>query len=284
MNDAQNQGPGNIEARTMRKVSWRLLPLVLTAYSVAYLDRSNVSFAALTMNKDLGLTAFSYGLGAGIFFIGYFIFEVPSNVILERVGARLWIARIMAVWGAVSAAVALATGPVSFITLRFLLGVAEAGFVPGMLLYFTYWYPLRYRGRVIAVLFLAIPVANILVAAISGVILDMDGILGVRGWQWVFILEGIPALVVAVVVLIVMTERPSAAQWLKPEEREWLESVLEAERRLVSARGEISLSQALVDRRVLVLGFIYFTSTTASYGITFFLPQIVKGLGLSNIG
>jgi ACS family tartrate transporter-like MFS transporter len=272
-----------IERRTIGKVSWRLLPLIVVAYCVAYIDRSNVSFAALTMNKDLGLTPYIYGLGAGIFFIGYFIFEVPSNVILERVGARIWIARIMATWGLVSIAAAFVTGPTGFLTARFLLGAAEAGFFPGVILYFTYWYPARYRGRVISTLFLAQPFANALASGVSGVILEMDGILGFRGWQWVFILEALPAVLLSLVVFRVMTDRPSVANWLTSEEKDWLETDLEAERRQVEARGKLSLWRALMDPRVLTLSFIYFTSTTANYGIVFFLPQIVKGLGLSNV-
>ncbi len=272
----------DIERQTLKKVSWRLLPLIVAAYCVAYIDRSNVSFAALTMNKDLGLTPYIYGLGAGIFFIGYFIFEVPSNVILDKVGARVWIARIMVTWGLVSASAALATGPDSFLVIRFLLGVAEAGFFPGMILYFTYWYPARYRGRVISTLFLAQPIANGLASAVSGQILTMDGTLGLKGWQWVFILEALPAVLLALVVLKVMTDRPAVASWLSSDEKAWLEGELQNERRIVESQGKLSLWSALADPRVLTLSFIYLTSTTANYGIVFFLPQIVKGLGISN--
>jgi MFS transporter, ACS family, tartrate transporter len=272
-----------IESSTIRKISWRLLPLIVAAYCIAYIDRSNVSFAALTMNKDLGLTPYTYGLGAGIFFVGYFIFEVPSNVILDKVGARIWIARIMFVWGLVSAASAFATGPNSFLAIRFLLGAAEAGFFPGVILYFTYWYPARYRGRVISTLFLAQPIANGLASAASGLLLEMDGILGLRGWQWVFIIEALPAILLSAVVLKVMTERPAAAGWLSGEEKAWVANELDSERRAVETRGKLSTWRALKDPRVLKLSFIYFTSTTANYGIVFFLPQIVKGLGLTNI-
>lgn len=287
----------DIERRTMRKVSWRLLPLIVAAYCIAYIDRSNMSFAALTMNKDLGLSPEVYGLGAGIFFIGYFIFEVPSNVVLERVGARIWIARIMASWGVISAAMAIVSDRTlmsltifdwhiritSFYIVRFLLGAAEAGFFPGVILYFTYWYPARYRARVISSLFIAQPVANAVAAGASGAILEMDGILGIRGWQWVFILEALPAVLLSLVVLRVMTNRPSVAEWLSPEERGWLEADLARERKGIEARGKLSLWRSLRDHRVLLLSFIYLTSTTANYGIVFFLPQIVKGLGLSNL-
>jgi ACS family tartrate transporter-like MFS transporter len=259
------------------------LPLIIVIYFVAYIDRTNVGFAALTMNKDLGLSAYVFGWGAGIFFLGYFLFEVPSNVILEKVGARVWIARIMITWGIVSGAMALVQGPVSFIVMRFLLGVAEAGFFPGMILYFTYWFPKAYRARVISALFIAVPGSNALAAVFSGAILDMDGILGLAGWQWMFIVEAVPAVLLAFVVLAMMTDRPALAAWLAPEEREWLETRLQDERRRIESAGHLSLARALMDRRVLALSAIYLTIVTATYGITFFLPQIVKGIGLSNV-
>jgi len=274
-----------IEQRTLSKVSWRLLPLIVVIYFVAYMDRTNVSFASLSMNQDLGFTAYIYGWGAGIFFLGYFLFEVPSNVILEKTGARLWIARIMITWGIAAAAMAFVAGSTSFLVLRFLLGVAEAGFFPGMILYFTYWFPSKYRSRVIAALFLAVPGANALTAVVSGAILQMDGIWGLRGWQWLFIVEAIPAILLAFAVLALMTERPAKAKWLAPEEREWLEGVLESERSTkVKAHGEFTLYQALTNSTVLLLASIYFTIVTATYGITFFLPPILKGLGLSDFG
>jgi ACS family tartrate transporter-like MFS transporter len=272
-----------IEGRTIAKISWRLLPLAALAYCVAYIDRTNVSFAALTMNKDLGLTAYIYGWGAGIFFFSYFLFEIPSNLILERVGARMWIARIMLTWGIISGLTAYATGPTSFLVYRFLLGAAEAGFFPGMILYFTYWYPAVYRGRVISTLFIAQPIANALASIVSGTILEYtDGLLGLKGWQWVFILEALPAVVLAVVVWKVLTDRPAVASWLDAGERDWLETQLADERRKIDAAGKPSLLEALADRRVLALSAIYFMSVTANYGIVFFMPQIVKGMGLTN--
>ena len=271
------------QRRTILKISWRLLPLVVVSYLVAYIDRTNVAFAALTMNKDLGFSPYIYGWGAGIFFLGYALFEVPSNVILEKVGARLWIARIMITWGIISGLMALVVGPTSFLTLRFLLGVAEAGFFPGIIFYFNYWYPARYRGRVISTLFLALPVSNAVASMVSGAILEMDGTLGLKGWQWVYILEAIPAVVLAFVVLRQMTDRPAAAAWLATEEKAWLETEIEAEREKIESAGHVSLFKALTEKRVLALAMIYFTGVTASYGITFFLPQIVKGLGASNL-
>jgi len=273
----------SIEQRTIRKISWRLLPLIVIIYFVDYIDRTNVGFAALTMNKALGLTSYVFGWGAGIFFLGYFLFEVPSNVILEKTGARIWIARIMITWGIISGAMAFATGPASFLTLRFLLGVAEAGFFPGMILYFTFWFPKAYRARVISALFIAVPGSNALAAIISGAILDMDGVLGLAGWQWMFIIEAVPAVLLAFAVLALMTDRPALATWLAPDEKEWLETQLADERRRIESAEHLSLGRALMDTRVLALSAIYFTIVTATYGITFFLPQIVKGIGLSNM-
>ncbi len=272
-----------LQRRTILKISWRLLPLIVLSYLIAYIDRTNVAFAALTMNKDLGISAYLYGWGAGIFFLGYALFEVPSNMILAKVGARRWIARIMITWGLISGAMAFATGPVSFLVLRFLLGVAEAGFFPGIIFYLSTWFPTAYRGRVISALFLAVPISNAAASIISGAILGMDGMLGLKGWQWVFILEALPAVLLTFVVLRRMIDRPADAKWLSTEEREWLEGELLAESRQVESYGHMSVWRALTDRRVLVLSLIYMTSVTASYGIVFFLPQIVKGLGHSNL-
>jgi len=279
------EGPtSGIERRTILKVSWRLLPLVVVSYLIAYIDRTNIAFAALTMNQDVGLSSFVYGLGAGIFFIGYALFEVPSNIVLERVGARRWIARIMLTWGIVSGMMALTTGPVSFLVLRFLLGVAEAGFFPGIIFYLSGWFPAAYRARVISALFVAVPVSNAIASVISGAILEMDGVLGLHGWQWVFILEAMPAVLLAFVVLRHMTDRPAEASWLQPDERAWLEETLRTERARVEGRGgALTVWQSLTDRRVIALSTIYLFSVTASYGITFFLPQIIKGLGHSNL-
>jgi len=272
------------QRKTILKVSWRLLPLIVLCYLVNYIDRTNVSFAALTMNKDLGLTAYLYGLGAGIFFLSYAVFEVPSNMILQKTGARLWIARIMITWGIISGLMATATGPASFLVLRFLLGMAEAGFFPGMIFYLTHWFPSAVRARAIATLYIAVPASNAVASIISGAILaTMDGTLGLKGWQWVFIIEAIPAVVLAFVVLWLMTDRPALATWLKPEERDWLEGTLEAERKHIESSGRLTMLQALIDPRVLMLSAIYFTGVTASYGLVFFMPQIVKGLGMSTM-
>ena len=269
--------------QAIAKVSRRLLPFMALLYFVNFLDRINLGFAALTMNKDLGLSAYAYGLGAGIFFFGYFIFEVPSNLILERIGARLWIARIMLTWGLISAGMAFITGETSFIVMRFLLGVAEAGFFPGMILYLTYWYPAPYRARVIAGFMLAIPVSIAIGAPLSTTILGLDGLLGLKGWQWLFIIEGAPAVVLSAVVLGFMTDRPAHAKWLTAAERDWLEGALRDEREAINAvHGIHNPFRALIDPRVLALSFIYLCLAAAGYGAVYFLPQIIKGLGFSN--
>ncbi|MBV8402408.1 MAG: MFS transporter, partial [Acetobacteraceae bacterium] len=273
-----------LEQRTIAKISRRLLPLIVGMYFVAYIDRTNVGFAALEMNKSLGFTDYIYGWGAGIFFLGYFLFEVPSNIILLRIGARVWIARIMVTWGIISGLMALTSGPTSFLVLRFLLGLAEAGFFPGILLYFTFWFPAAYRARVIAVLFMAVPGSNALGAAISGAVLGLGGTLNLAGWQWIFIVEAVPAVLLAFAVLGLLPDSPRAPKWLTAEERAWLESQLSAEHNLVQGkRRELTIAQTLTDRRVLVLSAIYLTIVAATYGITFFLPQIIRSPGLSNI-
>lgn len=257
--------------------------MIMIGYCLAYIDRANISFAALTMNKDIGLSAYLYGWGAGIFFFGYFLFEVPSNVVMHRTGARRWIARIMITWGIVSACTAFVTGPISFMIIRFVLGVAEAGFFPGIILYFTYWYPAKYRARAVSALILAQPIANGLAFIASGLILEMDGTLGLHGWQWIFILEALPTIVLSGVWLKTMSDGPATADWLDADQKRWILSELDAEQRSVESHGPHSLLKALADRRVLVLALIYLFGLISNYGITFFLPQIVKGIGLSNI-
>jgi ACS family tartrate transporter-like MFS transporter len=273
----------DVERSAIAKISRRLLPLTIAIYFVAYIDRTNVGFAALTMNHDLGLSASVFGWGAGIFFLGYFIFEVPSNLMLHRIGARVWICRIMLTWGLVSGASAFAAGPMSFVALRFLLGVAEAGFFPGIILYFTYWYPACYRARVIALFYMAAPLANAVSAGVSGMILRLDGFAGVAGWKWIFIIEAIPAMALAFAVLGCMIDGPDEAGWLSAEEKRWLNARLEAERAAVGEKGRLALFRALTDARTLVLAAIYFMLAISSYGIVFFLPQIVKHFGFSNM-
>jgi len=273
-----------LEQTTMRKVYWRLLPLAILAYFLCYLDRINVGFAALTMNKDLGLDAAIYGMAAGAFFWGYFLFEVPSNMIMEKVGARIWIARIMLSWGILSGATAFCTGPWSFVAMRFLLGLAEAGLFPGMILFFTYWFPDWHRARIISGFMVALPLAVAAGAPIStGILQGLNGVLGLAGWKWMFIGEAIPTILVGFVILLFVTDRPSLAHWLSQEERSWLISTLETERSLIEAKRKVSFWQSFWDAKVLLLTLNYFGIVGASIGMLLFLPQIVKQLGLTNM-
>ncbi|MBV9824866.1 MAG: MFS transporter [Alphaproteobacteria bacterium] len=262
----------------MARVSRRLLPMLVLCYFIAYLDRVNVGFAGLTMNKALGFSAAVFGFGGGIFFLGYFLFEVPSNVIMERVGARTWIARILVTWGFISGLTAAVVGEYSFFSIRFLLGLAEAGFFPGIILYLTWWFPSYYRSRMTAVFMAAIPISNIVGSLVSGVLLTLDGLLGLAGWQWLFIIEALPAVILGIVFYLYMTDRPEQATWLEPEQRDWLVRRLAAERAQREAIRHYSLSEALRDKRVLLLSLVYFGGTYAGYGIVLFQPQIVHRL------
>ena len=248
-------------------------------YVVAYLDRVNVSTASLTMNKDLGLSPEVYGYGAGIFFLGYFLFEVPSNVILERVGARLWISRIMLTWGVVSMANAFATGPVSFFVVRFLLGLAEAGFFPGMVLYLTYWFPSAHRARLVALFMSAIPLANVIGGPLSGLILQMEGVRHLHGWQWLFLIEGAPSVLLGLVVLWLLPNGPADAAWLNDEERGAIQTELAAE----PAHVHTSLMPMFADPRVWLLAVPDFGMVLALYGVNLWLPQMVREMGYSII-
>src|ERR1700743_678855 len=218
-----------LETSTIRAISWRLIPFLVLAYFFSYLDRVNLSVAALTMNAELKFTPLIFSWGAGIFFIGYFIFEVPSNLALERVGASRWIARIMVTWGIISALMALVSGPWSFYALRFLLGVAEAGFFPGIILYLTYWYPAEWRARFLAAFAIAVPVSTVIGAPVSGLLLGLDGAMGFKGWQWLFINEGVPSILLGIVTWFYLTDRPEHASWLSAEQKAWLAARLDAE-------------------------------------------------------
>jgi len=273
-----------VDKSTARKVYWRLLPLAVLTYFLCYLDRINVGFAALTMNKDLGLDAATYGMAAGAFFWGYFLFEVPSNLILEKVGARLWIARIMITWGLLSGATAFATGAWSFLTMRFLLGLAEAGLFPGMILFFTYWFPDWHRARIMAGFTVALPLAVAAGAPLStSIIVGLDKVWGFAGWQWMFIAEAIPTIVVGFVFFFFVTDRPHQAHWLSDDERSWLATTLEEERKLIEANRKVSLWQSFWEPKVLLLTLNYFGIVTASLGLLLFLPQMVKQLGLTTM-
>jgi MFS transporter, ACS family, tartrate transporter len=272
-----------VEQRTIRKVSFRLVPFLMLCYFVAYLDRVNVGFAALTMNKALGISASVFGIGAGIFFFSYFVFEVPSNLALEKFGARRWIARIMLSWGVLSGMMALVQGVYSFYLVRVLLGIAEAGFFPGIIFYLTLWFPAVYRARIIGWFMVAIPLSSVIGAPVSGLVLGMNGVAGLAGWQWLFILEAAPALVLAFVVWFYLTDRPQDARWLAADERAWLQNRLDAEARQKESAHGLSVVQALYNPRVLALSMVYFGAVAANYGTAFWLPQIIKGFGgLSN--
>jgi MFS transporter, ACS family, tartrate transporter len=265
----------------LRKVAWRLVPFLGLGYFFAFLDRVNVGFAALTMNADIGLSAAAYGFGAGIFFIGYVLFEVPSNVILARVGARIWIARIMISWGLLSAAMALVEGPTSFYVLRFLLGVAEAGFFPGIIYFLSCWFPSAYRARILGAFMVAIPLSGVLGAPLSTQLLGLAGF-GLAGWQWMFILEGLPAALLGLAVLKYLRDRPADAEWLEPHERELLDAEL-AREGPAAAHGP-GVGRVLANPVVWLFGLAYFGIIVGFYGYNFWLPQMVKSLGaLSNV-
>jgi len=268
----------------MRKVYLRLLPLAMLIYFFCYLDRINVSFAALQMNADIGLTAAAYGLSSTAFYLGYCLFEVPSNIILDKVGARIWIARIMITWGLVSGATAFATGPVSFLTIRFLLGLAEAGLFPGIVLLFTYWFPDHHRARIISSFTLALPISVALGAPISTAILGLDGLYGMAGWKLIYLLEAAPTVIFGVLVLFLLTDKPERAKWLSAEEKRWLTTTLAHERHAVESARRFSLWEALVNPKILLLSINYFGIVTASLGLLLFVPQIIKSLGASNMG
>ena len=275
--------PETTQGATIKKVFLRLMPVLFISYILAYIDRINIGFAAIRMNVDLGISPYIYGLGAGVFFLGYFVFEIPSNLMLEKTGARRWIARIMISWGAISACMAFIQGPTSFIIVRCLLGIAEAGFFPGVILYLTYWFPLEYRARIIAAFMVAIPVSLAVGAPLSTAILQMDGLGGLKGWQWLFIIEGVPTVLFGLVFLTVMPDKPRDAKWLSAEERSWLQNTIDSEHKAVAAVHGTSVLQAFADPRLIALAFIYFANTTANLGLAFFLPQILKGLGLSDM-
>ena len=272
----------DIEISTIRTISWRLIPFLVLAYFFSYLDRFNLGFSALTMNEELKFTPLNFAWGAGIFFIGYFIFEVPSNLALEKFGASRWIARIMVTWGIISALMATVSGVSSFYTLRFLLGVAEAGFFPGIILYLTYWYPAQYRARFLAAFAVAVPISTVIGAPISGLLLGLDGVWGLRGWQWLFILEGLPSVLLGIVTWFYLTDRPEHANWLTSQQKAWLASRLTAEVAAKQAAKHMTLREALTSPKVITLSLIYFCFVAALYGMQFWLPQIVKAFGLTN--
>ena len=271
-----------VEKSCMRKIYLRLLPFAVISYFLAYIDRINVSFAALTMRGDLGISAGDYGFALGTFYWGYFMFEVPSNVILEKVGARLWIARIMITWGILAGLTALVTGTTSFGIVRFLLGVAEAGFFPGLVLYFTYWFPTYHHARIVSGFLIGLPIAVAGGAPISTALLGLDGLWGLKGWQIMYIAEGVPTVIVGLITFFVLTDRPEQARFLTGEEKRWLTAKLAAERAAKEAVRKFSLMEAFFNPKVLLLALNYFGIVVASLGILFFVPQIIKSIGVTD--
>jgi ACS family tartrate transporter-like MFS transporter len=271
--------PASLAERTLARIRWRLLPFLGVLYIVSYLDRVNVSFAKLTMNASIGIDDAMYAFGAGIFFIGYFLFEVPSNLIMERVGARRWIARIMITWGLISAGTAFVTGPAGFVTMRFLLGVAEAGFFPGILLYLTYWFPSSERARVVGLFMVALPLSGLIGSPLSAELMRLNG-LGLEGWQWMLIVEGLPAVLLGIACLAWLPDGPGDAPWLEPDQRQWLTAALASERRAVASHGHSTLRAALVQPRVWALAIAYFGIVLALYGFNFWLPTLISAHGV----
>jgi ACS family tartrate transporter-like MFS transporter len=272
-----------LETRVLRKITLRIVPFVMLLYFIAFIDRVNIGFAALTMNKDLGFSPTVFGFGAGIFFLGYFLFEVPSNLILDKVGARIWIARVMITWGLISGAMAFVQGSTSFYVLRFLLGAAEAGFFPGIILYLSFWFPARQRAAVTAIFMAAAPLSTVLGSPLSGALLEMHGLLGFSGWQWMFIIEAIPALILGVVVLFYMTDRPEQAKWLSDEERNWLVTTMNAEAAKKAGKASHSVWRGLADLRVIALSLVYFGTSAGLYTLGIWAPQIIKEFGLTSM-
>ena len=267
----------------MRQVTLRIVPFLMVCYFVSFLDRVNLGFAALEMVKDLHLSSTVFGFGGGIFFVSYFVFEVPSNLLLEKFGARRWIARIMITWGVLAGAMALVKGPQSLYLMRLLLGAAEAGFFPGVILYLTYWFPAEYRARIVGLFTVAIPVSSFLGSPISAALLATDGWFGLRGWQWMFIIEAIPAVLLGLACLVVLSDRPADAAWLGDEERRWLLARLQAEAGRRRPVERLSLNQVLWNRHVLVLSVVLAGSTAVSSGLQLWQPQIIKAYGLTNM-
>jgi ACS family tartrate transporter-like MFS transporter len=279
-----------LENRTTRKVMWRLLPFLMICYFMAFLDRVNVGFAHLQMNESMGMSEVAFGFGAGVFFIGYFLVEVPSNILLVRFGARIWIARIMLSWGLVSTSFGFIpqlssysglSAEACFYILRFLLGICEAGLYPGVVFYLTRWFPEAYRARAIAFFMLAVPVSNAIGAPLSGVLLNVTG-LGMEGWQWLFILEGLPSVLLSIAVLFYLTDYPRDAEWLQKDEIDWLQAKIAQEQALVGKGGHSGFMKLMLDIRILMCAFANFSMQGATYSVTLFLPALVTQLGYSN--
>ncbi|MFC4275133.1 MFS transporter [Achromobacter aloeverae] len=281
--DTSATAPDGVDAVLLRKLMWRVIPFLMVLYFVAFLDRVNISFASLQMNADLGISSIAYGIGASVFFVGYFFFEVPSNLILAKVGARLWIARIMITWGIISLGMAFVTGERSFYVLRFLLGASEAGFFPGIMVYISRWFPARYRGRVTGIFMVAIPLSGLIGSPISGVILEgMNGVGGMRGWQWMFIIEALPAIVLGLACLRLLADSPAQVNWLTAGEKRVLERMAEQEEKAITGHNHYRLADAFTNPGILLMAGTLFCIVFGTTGIAFFLPQIIKSFGYSD--
>ena len=272
----------DLEYQTMRKVAWRLVPVLSLGYLINVLDRFNISFAALTMNKELGLSATAYGLGAGAFFWSYVLFQVPANMVLKRLGARRWIMTIMIAWGLCSSCAALISGPVSFVVVRFLLGIAEAGFFPGVAFFMTCWFPSRHRGKAMGVFYATGASAGIIGGPIAGHLETLGGLWGFSGWQWIFLAEGLPALLLALACPLFLRDRPSEAAWLRPEERSWLENKL-AEEQTEAKGAHLSFAKAIASPAIVLLTLIHLLIGCGVYGKAYFLPLMIKSLGFTDM-
>jgi MFS transporter, ACS family, tartrate transporter len=275
----------HVAAVTLRKVTLRLIPFLFVLYIVAWLDRVNIGFAGLQMNADLGFSSAAFGFGSGVFFLGYCLFEVPSNLILHRAGARRWISRIMISWGAISAAMMFVRTTPTFYVLRFLLGAAEAGFFPGVVYYLSHWYPEGQRARAIAAFMTAVPVSGVIGGPLSGALLSLNGLCGLAGWQWLFLVEGVPAILLGVIVLVYLTDRPEAADWLSSAEKDWLVGRLAAERTSRHGALPTGIFAALTNPTIWHLGIIFLCAAIGFYGYSFWAPLAVKSLtGSSDLG
>ncbi|MHC2251926.1 ACS family tartrate transporter-like MFS transporter [Bradyrhizobium embrapense] len=281
--DVSEQSVQSLERTTIRRVVLRLVPFLMVCYFFALLDRVNVGFAALQMNKDLGLTPAMFGFGASLFFFSYFLVEVPSNLALQRFGARRWIARIMITWGLITACMGLVTGPYSLYAMRFILGAAEAGFFPGAILYLTYWLPNEYRARILATFTVSIPLATFLGSPLSVSLLELDGVLGLKGWQWLFILEGLPTILLGITCLFVLTDKPRDASWLSDAQREWLIGRLDEEASHKKPVGHISLWELARNKYFLTMALVCSGASATGSVLSVWQPQVLKAFGLTNL-
>ncbi len=274
-----------LETGAYKKIAWRLVPFLFLLYVIAFLDRVNVSYAKLQMSADLGFSETVYGFGAGLFFIGYFTLEIPSNLILDRVGAKLWIARILIVWGLISSAFMFVNTPMQFYVMRFLLGVGEAGFFPGIILYLTYWFPGHRRARMVATFMTAIAISGVIGGPLSGLIMkSLAGVHGLAGWQWLFLLEGLPAVVMGVVTIFYLDNGPRSAKWLTEEQKELVVRQIAEDRESKRVPGSHDrFIDSAKDYKIWVLALIYFCNVIAFYGVSFFLPQLIKEMGVTDV-